>query len=281
MTRLSQTLLLALTLAVTGLLNANIGMAQSAQALFEKGFSLFKSDPRTAEQLIRTGLGKEPGNYLGHYYLAEILIMRNNVSAEALEHYQRAAQLSPESTEGLDALAKSMRLKAKIEAPLNDRLYIMHSLKQLYMHAYYRQTGMRMHTAAWGDWTSYSLDCLALTDFDFHWDPNTINITEQRTEFGLRSIVLADQQHGVVRRIVRSDVYLARASWNPYNVAGANYLTEQILNFEVDEYPKTGNPDSGNQNFVAHNISLRKLGDKIFVYSGGDLLLPATGGECD
>ena len=109
--------------AVIALLFAHHSViAQSSGALLEKAIELIdKKDYETAEQMLQKVMDQEPRNALGHYYMAETIIRQRRVydtklhsaflSARAYYHYRKAVEFDPNSRQGLDALAKSIRIE--------------------------------------------------------------------------------------------------------------------------------------------------------------------------
>ena len=106
---------LCVVLLVSFLLTSTFVNAQSSGALIEKAIELIDSrDYRTAESLLRRVISQDPNDALGNYYLAEALAYQGN-KKEALKYYKAAAELSPNSRQGIDALAKAERIEDEPE----------------------------------------------------------------------------------------------------------------------------------------------------------------------
>lgn len=111
-----------LVVFITLLFTHNSVNAQSSGALIEKAIELIdKNDFPTAEQILDMVIKKEPRNALGHYYMAEVIFSQKKEyetrlnsswrSARANYYYRKAAKFDPNSKQGLDALAKAIRIE--------------------------------------------------------------------------------------------------------------------------------------------------------------------------
>jgi tetratricopeptide (TPR) repeat protein len=153
----------ALIILASMFVAADDALAQAAQALFEKAFELMKKgDHETAETFLRMGLEKEPENALGHYYLAEVMVRLNKPRKDAIVQYRAAARLSPESKEGLDALAKSIRLEKAEEAVKSSKQAIISVLPQTLRGRSVRWTGEDEKIGV----------CVSMNSWEYQFDEN-------------------------------------------------------------------------------------------------------------
>ncbi len=105
-------ILLVLALGLVGADTSGQNARAKAQKLFYDGFELLKAGkPKEAAPKFEEALHAEPGNALGHFYLAEAYRSLKQTE-QAKEHYAKSLQLDPKSQVANDARARLAELTA-------------------------------------------------------------------------------------------------------------------------------------------------------------------------